>query len=825
MDFRNQLPPSVVTPEPTLSTPPPLTPRTTPFSAAPVSFPVAPVVAPSVSPTPKKTRSLKWLWWSLGGLVFVGILGGGYFAYSRGYISIPYLTPKPDQLFNKMVDSISTINSAQYTVRAQLEAQPRGNGKPMFDTNTLNTNSSDSSLLSTFDPKTLLNEIPGDMKIEGGMTLYIETDKLVQDANGMFKLDGTYAGGDSTVAVDVELRKVGQNLYGIIRKFPSLFTYDFPAVKNKWVVATPTDSVSDISTSTFENQDLRKSVDSLKLATKTALDQKLFTVKQKLAAETISGVRSEHYVLTVNPDKLLAVYTALRDTEKAKGQDVTALESGIAELKKPETMKLLQAVADNSKIEIWIDRANGMLRQIRWGLTIVPDNSIERLKGKQLYTSLTLTLDKVNTKVNISKPLSTIDFDEATRLVTGITKEQQRFNKQTDQISKLRSALTLYKSKNNSYPKSLDELNTSLKSIYTKCLKDNPVNGNTNSTKSTTTIVNTSVGGATTMSIDVVPPTSGPTSFSIESVGSEIGLGGYNSSLYKCTDEQQYRNGVVITDTYTSKPYVYSLDGGDYKLVYQLTLADAKDSYDKESYADGKNTATSKDVSIEKTTTYEAQMTNLNTNAKIISNNPVVNTNVSVTNTSSTNYWTQMYPCLLATPSATKDSDGDGLNDYDEVYVYFTNPCKADTDGDGYSDKTEIDSGYNPNGAGKSTVTTSPAQTSTTFSSTNTNAPTNTSVTNVTGSAPTILAHSVSQSIGQAVVTWSTDIAADGIVNYGLTTAYGAYSNNTEFTTNHSITFGVTSGQTYHYAIRTCIQNISVANSCTSSPDYTLVAQ
>ncbi|PKK85568.1 MAG: hypothetical protein CVT48_04840, partial [Thermoplasmata archaeon HGW-Thermoplasmata-1] len=37
-----------------------------------------------------------------------------------------------------------------------------------------------------------------------------------------------------------------------------------------------------------------------------------------------------------------------------------------------------------------------------------------------------------------------------------------------------------------------------------------------------------------------------------------------------------------------------------------------------------------------------------------------------------------------------KDSDGDGLNDYEEVYVYETDPTKADTDGDGIWDSVEI---------------------------------------------------------------------------------------------------------------------------------------
>ncbi|HTW97014.1 MAG TPA: hypothetical protein VMD74_05150 [Candidatus Methylomirabilis sp.] len=47
------------------------------------------------------------------------------------------------------------------------------------------------------------------------------------------------------------------------------------------------------------------------------------------------------------------------------------------------------------------------------------------------------------------------------------------------------------------------------------------------------------------------------------------------------------------------------------------------------------------------------------------------------------------------------DTDNDGLNDYQEVKIYHTNPNNPDTDGDGYLDGAEVQSGYNPLGAGK----------------------------------------------------------------------------------------------------------------------------
>lgn len=47
--------------------------------------------------------------------------------------------------------------------------------------------------------------------------------------------------------------------------------------------------------------------------------------------------------------------------------------------------------------------------------------------------------------------------------------------------------------------------------------------------------------------------------------------------------------------------------------------------------------------------------------------------------------------------AATKDSDKDGISDYDEIHLYQTNPFTADTDGDGFIDGAEIAQGFNPN--------------------------------------------------------------------------------------------------------------------------------
>lgn len=92
-----------------------------------------------------------------------------------------------------------------------------------------------------------------------------------------------------------------------------------------------------------------------------------------------------------------------------------------------------------------------------------------------------------------------------------------------------------------------------------------------------------------------------------------------------------------------------------------------------------------------------------------------------------------------------KDSDSDGLNDYDETYVYSTSPYLADSDSDGTNDKAEIDAGTDPNCATGSTCkqitapSTTADQTNTNGATTNTTTDTTTAVTNLDTSDPKAL--------------------------------------------------------------------------------------
>lgn len=52
--------------------------------------------------------------------------------------------------------------------------------------------------------------------------------------------------------------------------------------------------------------------------------------------------------------------------------------------------------------------------------------------------------------------------------------------------------------------------------------------------------------------------------------------------------------------------------------------------------------------------------------------------------------------CPAIVKAESVDSDNDGVNDYDEENVYYTDKNNPDTDGDGFNDKAELIKGFSP---------------------------------------------------------------------------------------------------------------------------------
>lgn len=786
------------TPEPSASAP-------APSSTPTIEQPSPPLTEthwkPSLPDQPPP-QSKRWLWWAIGVIVLLGIGTGGYFAYSTGRISIPFLTPKADELFDKMVDSITEIKNAQYSVRLNLKSERRDSkATPLFQKKNSNENVNTSTttnsvnayqiedlgttvglgepdlgssylgaLLSLAEFDELFQNVPGDVNFSGGVTIYVEANKQIKDADGSIKFDGTYTGGDISVGIDLEARKVGTDVFGIVNKFPSFFFIDPSAIKGKWVKLNDEDGNGWIEEDVYDQFDSQRIVNTLKTSLRNALKEKVFTVKRKLAPEAIAGVNSEHYLIALNPEKLPGLYETLINDRRSKGEDVKYLEQIRDELKKQEIMDVLKRIADNSSVEIWVDKVKGFLRQTKWQLTVVPPEGNERLQDKQFLLELQLTLEKVNQEVGVDKPSTTIDLDEASRLLTGISKEEQKFEKQTSRVREIRSSLRQYHDLTKTYPESIENLGEQLKKVTDECLEQEKPERESFERNRNANI---------NADLKKYHP-------NFTSTCGYVGL-------------DQPATRISIADVYTNKPYGYTRDGDDFKLTYEIRLPPESNrfSYQRDSYADGTNTATSKDESVEKETSYEKSQkeyeakvnANKNTNA-----NTNDNTNTTIRADSDYDGLNDVEEQTYKTDPQKIDSDADGMSDGDEVKKVKTDPLQSDTDGDGYSDYEEVLNNFNPIGPGSITPEQKIAWGYIAYPN--------------TSSLSSNL--SIAQNGDDAVVTWTTNQPTTGQVLYAETaqptdaTKFTETLTDMKFRTKHTMTFPVKAATIYSVKVHSC---------------------
>lgn len=170
------------------------------------------------------------------------------------------------------------------------------------------------------------------------------------------------------------------------------------------------------------------------------------------------------------------------------------------------------------------------------------------------------------------------------------------------------------------------------------------------------------------------------------------------------------------------------------------------------------------------------------------------------------------------------DTDSDGLSDYEEVSGYYTDPVKTDTDGDNHDDGTEVCHSYNPlgNGGYSSGLLYPPAS-----------CPPNLTPVGNTRPGPknkttmTIDGLQATATVGKATVTWTTKEGAYAAVYFGTTSAYdsGRYPDSLGYLTSHTVSFPVTSGTTYHYAVLSCPKTIFYLSECALSADQTVVGK
>ncbi|MBU1149225.1 hypothetical protein KKI23_04000, partial [Patescibacteria group bacterium] len=100
-----------------------------PTAPSPPRQPSVSFKAPSsllVSKTPEPKKSRKGLFILVGAFLGLAvILGGGYFAWDRGYISIPFLTPSIDEVIAASIEKLEALDQYSYEASLKIFAEDK----------------------------------------------------------------------------------------------------------------------------------------------------------------------------------------------------------------------------------------------------------------------------------------------------------------------------------------------------------------------------------------------------------------------------------------------------------------------------------------------------------------------------------------------------------------------------------------------------------------------------------------------------------------------------------------------------------------------------
>ncbi len=331
-----------------------------------------------------------------------------------------------------------------------------------------------------------LGYIPGDFELDG--TLSGATAKTADNKyDSQARISGSANYSDISAAVDTQFKKVGDNIYVLVSKFPAIIG-SISKVKDKWIVLTPQDMAaygsSYLGSSAGTPQDQiaatkEKTIQGIKTFLTVADENQALVVTNKPTIETVNGMRAYRYELEFNKETMPKFYSDLTSRLSSQFTEKNPMvfdQNTMDYLGSPQFSQAFDYFRKNTTLTLWANGA-GIPVQVMYKIRMVP-NADAKNSDRQIILTTTLSLNDINKVVNIETPKDSMSLKDATIAVTGQSKELYEFNKQQSSISTIRSMLDTYKSNVGMYPVSLDELIktvTGPKGTYTPRITTLPV--------------------------------------------------------------------------------------------------------------------------------------------------------------------------------------------------------------------------------------------------------------------------------------------------------------------------------------------------------------
>jgi len=333
------LPPDPVPIHPEISPPDPKNIQVPPFA--------------DLSLKPQKKRSKLPL--IIGGVVILlGILGGGFYAYSKGYITIPFIAPNAEAAVAKMMKAMSGVESMAFNVDLSLAEK---------------------------------NEVGNDnWHLQTALTGKKETSSTGLTA--ALAINGTYSSSTDNMPFSGEFRMLNDKTYFRISEIPATL-YELGNMKNKWYYLKSSDAAGNLGTlNPALNTNASDLTEEQYQQMKDLVSESTFIkANNVLEEQTVQGVECYHY------DVILDAAGITLFIQKLAGIiNQTITDQMITDLVDfPEGLNEL-------KTEVWIGKSDHYLYQVKTNALKLNSNN------KQVSTDLTIQLTEFNQPASIAVP-------------------------------------------------------------------------------------------------------------------------------------------------------------------------------------------------------------------------------------------------------------------------------------------------------------------------------------------------------------------------------------------------------------------------------------
>lgn len=369
---------------------------------------------------PKKSKLMIYIAIAVGFVVIM--IGGVVLANYEGYLDISFLPSKKDKIVSEMMSAMQTIKKAKYTVSMSTKAEPWDGVHQPIEANINSEFPVDQSMVSGMFK---------DMQLELNVESYFDVDQAKTDLknmNGYVKLSGVYGQGVNQMGINLEFRKIGEDIYGVLGDYPMLISTFVPQIselKGKWIKLSGDSEYGKYLDMVYQNQDLFSSsdaTDSYNLAFKSGF----IKLGKKLSSETLDGTETSHYQIEMDMDnfddmyaQMIAQFAEMQNkTTDSNLQDIKISDLNPEELMTAETKKGLEQLLENMDIEIWFGDNDQIMRRMKASMFMVLPEAQRTDEVGQVRYDIVMNMSDINKSIEITAPESAMTITEVIDMFT-----------------------------------------------------------------------------------------------------------------------------------------------------------------------------------------------------------------------------------------------------------------------------------------------------------------------------------------------------------------------------------------------------------------------